>query len=219
MIYAVCGAIILYRLVLCYGWIAFDRLHTIPFGLPRYSFWFLADGLLFLLTTLAVILFYRPVSPLFLWTSAPSRPVGTVKSVAWGVAGAAIAFACASPVFWGVEKNLGLIPMLISSALSPLPILELIVFSIALALNSEIVFRGIVFRTFAEYASIPAAVLGSCLLFLFICPVLGVLSAIILSVSSAILFYKTRNLIASVTANLIFTLAGSGLTVYHSLQR
>jgi Type II CAAX prenyl endopeptidase Rce1-like len=122
-----------------------------------------------------------------------------------------------NPIFWLVEKQLGLIPTLIASAFSPLPILELVFFVIAFALGSEIVFRGIVFRTFAAYASIPAAVLGSCLLFALVCPFLGFLSALILGVSCAILFYKTRNLIASVVANALFILAGSGLTVYHGL--
>lgn len=218
MICAVGGATILYRLILCSGWISLENVRAIPFGLPRWDFLYLADGLFFLLTMLGIILAFRPTSALFLWPSPSSGPVGTLKSIAWGIGGAAIAFVCASPMFWLVEKNLGLIPFLISSALSPLPILQLIVFSVAIALLSEIVFRGIVFRIFAEYASVPAALIASCLFFLFVCPVLGIFSATILSVSSAVVFYRTRNLISSVTTNLLFTLAGSGLTVYHSLQ-
>jgi len=55
------------------------------------------------------------------------------------------------------------------------------------------------------------------LLFASICPVLSFPSAIILGVASAILYYRTRNLLASITANAIFTVGGGALTLYHGL--
>jgi len=110
------------------------------------------------------------------------------------------------------------IQLLIANALSPLGVLKLVFFTFALAVSSEIVFRGIVFRTCARYASVPAAILASCLLFALIFPALGFIAAIILSVTSSILYYKTRNLLASILANALFTVGGNGITLYHRLM-
>jgi len=73
------------------------------------------------------------------------------------------------------------------------------------------------FRTLSDYASVPAAVLGSCLLFAYVCPVFSFPAAIILGVVSAILYHRTRNLAASIIANATFTFAGGALTLYHDL--
>ena len=95
---------------------------------------------------------------------------------------------------------------------------ELVFFIIILAVSSEVVYRGVVFRTLVAYAGTPAAVLGSCMLFAFIFPVLSFPSAIILGGTSAILYYRTRNLLTSITANAIFTVGGGALTLYHGLM-
>jgi membrane protease YdiL (CAAX protease family) len=95
---------------------------------------------------------------------------------------------------------------------------KLVFFIIILAVSSEVVYRGVVFRTLADYVSTPAAVFGSCMLFAFICPVLNFPIAIILGGASAILYYRTRNLLASITANAIFTVGGGALTLYHGLM-
>jgi hypothetical protein len=42
-------------------------------------------------------------------------------------------------------------------------------------------------------------------------------AAIILAAVSAVLYYTTRNLAASIIANATFTFAGGALTLYHAL--
>jgi hypothetical protein len=83
--------------------------------------------------------------------------------------------------------------------------------------SGEVIYRGIVFRTPGDYASAPAAVFGSCLLFAYACPVLSFPAAIILGTVSAVLYNTTRNLAASIIANATLTFAGGALTLYHAL--
>jgi membrane protease YdiL (CAAX protease family) len=218
MIYAVCSAIILYKVAEFGGWFLLRRVQSLPWGLPLFGFWFRASGLLFALTMLAVTLPYHPKSELFRWSQPTSRPVGIFRSIGLGLVGGVAALALASPIFWFVDERLEFIPSLIANALSPLRVIELLFFIIILAISSEVVYRGVVFRTLADYASTPASIFGSCLLFASICPVLNFSSAIILGIASAFLYYRTGNLLASITANAIFTVGGGALTLYHGLM-
>ena len=188
MIYAVCIAIIFYKVVEFSGWFLLRRAQSIPWGLTVFGFWYRATCLLFVLTMLAVTLPYHPKSEIFRWSQATGRPTGSFRSIWLGLAGGGASFALASPIFWLVGSRTEFIPSLIADALSPLRVLELVFFIIILAVSSELVYRGVVFRTLVDYASTPAAVLGSCMLFAFICPVLSFPSAAILGVTSAILY-------------------------------
>jgi membrane protease YdiL (CAAX protease family) len=218
MIYAVCSAIILYKVIEFSGWFLLRRMQSPPWGLSLFGFWFRATGLLFALTMLAVTLPYHPKSEIFRWSQPTDRPAGIFRSIGLGLVGGVAALALASPIFWLVGSRAEFIPSLLADALSPLRVFELAFFIIILAVSSEVVYRGVVFRTLVAYASTPAAVLGSCMLFALICPVLSFPSAIILGGASAILYYRTRNLLASITANAIFTLGGGALTLYHGLM-
>ena len=162
---------------------------------------------------------YRPKAELFRWPSS-RPPVGVFRSVGLGLAAGIAAFALASPIFWlGGDTQLESIRLLVAHALSPLRVLDLVLLVIALAGGGEVVYRGIVFRTLAQYSSVPAAMLGSCFLFAYIFPVLDFSAAIILGIASAILYDRTRNLLAPITANAAFTVAGGALTLYHDLIR
>ena len=192
---------------------------ALPWRAYRFDLWFHATNLIFVLAMLVVTLPYRPKAELFRWPS--SRPlVGVFGSIGLGLAAGVTAFALASPIFWlGEDTQLESVRLLIAHALSPLGVLDLVLLVIALAVGGEVVYRGIVFRTVAEYASLPAAMLGSCFLFAYICPVFSFPAAIILGIASAILYYTTRNLLAPITANAVFTLAGGALTLYHDVMR
>jgi membrane protease YdiL (CAAX protease family) len=180
MLYTVCGASILYRVTWqLLGWYLFSRLQKGPWGLYRVDVWFYGVDFLFLLLMLAVGLSYTPKSELFRWSSTKSI-AGAFRSIASGLAGGTVAFVIAIPVFWLGDRELESIRRLIATAMSPIGVLDLIFFVIALAVSGEVIYRGIVFRTLSDYASVPAAVFGSCLLFASVCPVLSFPAAIIL---------------------------------------
>lgn len=218
MIYAVCSAIIFYEVIEFSGRFLWRSAHSLPWGLTVFGFWYRATCLLFALTTFAVTLSYHPKSEIFRWSRPADRPTGIFRSIGLGLVGGVAALAPASPIFWLVGSRTEFIPWLIVEDLSPFRVFELVFFVIILAVSGEVVYRGVVFRTLADYASTPAAVLGSCMLFAFICPVLTFPSAIILGVASAILYHRTRNILASITANAIFTIGGGALTLYHGLM-
>jgi membrane protease YdiL (CAAX protease family) len=206
MIYAVSGGILLYLLLEYSGWFFFQRKRVSFFDFSRADLWFHVSNLFFVTAMLCVGICYGFSKELFRWEPR-SDGNGWITSIPFGLLGGAIALVLASPIFWfGLgHARLESIQVLIGSAFSPLALFDLLFFIFALAVSSEIVFRGIVLRTTARYASVPAAALASCLLFAYIFPVLGFVPAIILGVTSSILYYKTRTLLASILANALFT--------------
>ena len=221
MIYSVCGAVILY-IILQHGSRFLLAAQKFPFLLTRMDVWFYASDLSFGLAMLVVILAYHPRSELFRWSSASVTPpavTGTLWSIVVGATYGAAAFVVASPVFWWLgDRHLGSIRLSIGGALSPLRVAEPIFLIIVLAVCSEVVCRGVVFRTLANYATTPAAILGSALVFASIYPVLSFAVAMILGSVCALLYYRTRNLLAPIVANAVFTTGGGALTLYRSLM-
>jgi membrane protease YdiL (CAAX protease family) len=219
MIYAVSGGTLLYLLLEYSGWFFFQRKQVWFFDFSRADLWFHVANLFFVTAMLCVGIGYGFSKELFRWEPR-SEASGWVRSISFGLLGGAIALVLASPIFWfGLGRTrLESIQMLIGSALSPLAVFDLLFFIFALAVSSEIVFRGIVLRTIARYAGVPAAALASCLPFAYIFPVLGFAPAIILGVTSSILYDKTRTLLAPILANALFTVGGSGIALYHNLM-
>lgn len=72
----------------------------------------------------------------------------------------------------------------------------------------ELFFGGILFRSLAEYASVPASIIASCLLGAYLWPVGSPFAGVIFGAVSAILFYKSRFLLASIVAATVFLCAG-----------
>src|ERR1051325_2483737 len=216
MIYAFCGAITLYW-ILNYAseiLVAFYR-DRVPWGLYR---WYYVTNAWFVVAMLLVAAAYRFDAKVLGWRKDSTHEVtGWVQSISLGILGGTVALLLGGLTVWfgwGADR-LRSIEWLIADALSPGPIFVLLVVIFALAFTSEVVFRGIVFKTLAQYTTIPAAVLASCLLFACFFPVLGFMAAIILGVMSSTLYYRTKNLIAPVTANALFTAGCSGIALYH----
>lgn len=222
MTYALCGALILYGLFGFLAWFLLKKAQAYPLELLRFSrFWLQGANLAFVVAMVAATLPYSPKRQLFSWPADDQKPVaGTQMGLLWGVIGGASALALASPVFWLGHKQLGPITLLVADAMSLVGLLELLLVILALAISSEVVFRGVVFRTLALHASVPAAVVASCFLFVMVCPVFtSYPAAIILGVVAAVLFYRTRNLLASIVANVLFTLGGAAIMLYRGFMQ
>ncbi len=217
MIYAVCSAIILYKSLEFGGWSVLRKVQNIPFGLYRSDLWFHAINLFFILAMLVISLPYRPKSELFYWPLRRPK-FDALRSIGLGLAGGMVAFALASPIFWSGDAQLESVRSLIAHAFSPFRVLDVVVFIFALAVTSEMVYRGVVFRTLASYATVPAAILASGLLFAYMYPVLSFPAATILGIASAILYYRTGNLLASTISNAVFTVGGGALTLYRLMH-
>jgi membrane protease YdiL (CAAX protease family) len=217
MIYAVCSAVVLYKVLEFGGWSVLRKVQNIPFGLYRFDLWFHATNLFCILAMLAVGLPYRPKSELFHWQS-PRPKFGVFRSIWLGLGGGVVALVLASPIFWIGDTRLESVRSLIAHAFSPLRVLDVVVFILALAVTSEMAYRGVVFRTLASCATMPAAILASGMLFAYIYPVLSFPAATILGIASAILYYRTGNLLAPTVSNVVFTAGGGALTLYRGLM-
>ena len=219
MIYAFCGGTVFYWLLEYSVMVVFSRQRPVPWALYRWGDYVTNGG--FFAAMLIVVAAYGFRAEVFLWRDEPTeRVTSCVSSGFLGILGGLVALLIASPTVWfGWDTaRLRSIGTLIANALSPLPILFLVVVALALAFSSEMVFRGIVLKTLARYTTISAAALVSCLLFACLFPVLGLVAAIILGVTSSILYYSTRNLVAPILANALFTVGCSGIALYQRLR-
>jgi membrane protease YdiL (CAAX protease family) len=87
-----------------------------------------------------------------------------------------------------------------------------------IAVCTEVLFRGILFRALTEHATLPASLIASCLVCYMVWPIYNPLAGVLLGVASAVLFFRTRAIVSSVVANIVFTLAAPSCSVlFHSL--
>jgi membrane protease YdiL (CAAX protease family) len=174
--------------------------------------------LLFVLIMLFVASFYRPLRLNLRWTTKAVAATTSLKTIASGLVAGVGSAVVAAPFL--LSRNMGapFVARLIADAISPSGILVIVLIIPSLAISTEIVFRGIVFRTFAEYTAMPAAIIGSCLLFAHLWPLFGQTAGIIFGVVSAFLYHRTRRLAACVIANVTFTiLAGVFALMFRGL--
>src|SRR2546428_10956296 len=204
LIYTLSAAMLVYQFSLLYGTnflLDLVRKHAVDKWTKASQYGFPAIMLLFLLAMVAVVLAYRPRRPLIAWPSADGkggrRPI---KNIGLGVLGGLVASALAAPLVLPGETRAGFLARAIVDVygMSPGNVLMFLLLAVALPVASEMVFRGIVFRTLTAYASVPAAVIGSSLLFAYFWPVLNWFAGIILGMVSGILYYRTRSLTASI---------------------
>jgi membrane protease YdiL (CAAX protease family) len=175
-----------------------------------------ANLLFFLLVMLVVVFIYRPIGAMVKWT--PSAEVSGSRhfqNLGYGVAGGLVCCAVAVPIMvlrGGMRVRFFFNIFSDAYGMSAGSILMFLMVALALPIASELVFRGVILRTLAEYVSIPAAIIASSVLFAYWWPVLDWYEAIIIGLVSAILYCRTRTLTASVIANAILSV-GSGVLI------
>lgn len=191
-----------------------------PSRFTRFELAFYGVHLVFIVVTVIAAMTYTPRSELFHWPrSTAFNAIAALKTIGVGLIGGICALGVATPFLWFGARRVDFIRSLIAQALSPKGVLVLMFFVVALALGSELLYRGVLFRTLAAYVSLPAAILGSCMVFAFTNPLFGLPEGIIIGAACAIVYYRTRHLLAAITANAVFTVSAGGLTLYHSLMR
>ena len=222
-IYVVSAAVLLYEFVDFF--VSRWTLRTQPFswGLSRFirfELAFYGVHLVFIVVTIIAAMTYKPRSELFRWPQSTAlNAIAVFKAIGFGLIGGICALAVATPFLWFETRRVDFIRSLIAQALSPKGVLDLVIFVVALALGSELLYRGVLFRTLAAYVSLPAAILGSCMVFAFTNPLFGLPEGIIIGAACAIVYYRTRHLLTAIVANVVFTVSAGGLTLYHVLVR
>lgn len=175
-----------------------------------------ANLLFFLLIMLVVVFIYRPMGAMVKWI--PTAEVGCsrhIRNFGYGVIGGLICCAVAVPIMvlkGGIRVRFFFNIFADAYGMSAGSILMFLVVVLALPIASEMVFRGVILRTLAEYVSIPAAIIASSVLFAYWWPVLDWYEAIVVGLVSAILYCRTRTLTASIIANAVLSV-GSGVLI------
>ena len=95
--------------------------------------------------------------------------------------------------------------------------LVVILFVILLPVGSEIVFRGIFFKSFLESSSLVPAVLLSAVAFALVWPSYNVVTGFLLGLTTALLYHRFRSVIPAVVANAVLTMAYAATLVWKKL--
>ena len=174
----------------------------------------IATPLVYILTLAITLWFFRPARSLFHWDKELTR-LGwrsICKQALQGVlAGLFVSLLCAPfPTKSKYFFKLGDIAMMLSgsnSAYFYFPIWISLV--VAISICTEIFFRGIILRTLANYANLSSSIIASCLLSAYMWSFdRPAITAVILGAVSGILFYKTRYLLPSIIAAIVFLFTG-----------
>ncbi len=178
----------------------------------------------YIVVTAVAIICLRPSLGSYSWVhmSSPSRR--GVRLAFVGLLGGLTASLIASPLpVLGTHKGVEAAAVQIAevvdyghSAMLVLPIALVLAFVVALC--TEVLFRGIIFRSLTGHAATLAAAIASCLLCSLVWPIYNPVAGIILGMVSALLFFKTKRIAPSVVANLSFVLVGPVCSVvFHRL--
>jgi membrane protease YdiL (CAAX protease family) len=135
----------------------------------------------------------------------------------WGFLAGLLAYAASLPILLRFERNSGLTGLVIGNFYHPTIILFLILFAIVLPASSEIVFRGIIFKTFLESSSVVPAILLSAFTFALVWPVYNPIIGLLLGFATALLYRRFRNVLPAIVANAVLTIACTATLVYRRL--
>ena len=178
----------------------------ITHAIGRAAIWaYTIEALLTFLATTLVVLAYAHFRLLFTLRSK-TKPL-------WATIGIGFIMGLVGSYFAGLAHNSDAFQqgVVLSKALvfndgPALGIVALFVIAVALPIVGELFYRAIVFRTLTEYASLPAAVLGSSILFSFcFLPLYNPLTRVIFGVLAAGIFYWTGTIIAPMVASISFS--------------
>jgi len=170
-----------------------------------------AIALITIFSLSTVVVAYRSQSGLLRPTGVSST---TLSNIFIGVgSGAAISFFAL--LFSSNEADSRLEALAVFHSVSWPGALTILLVLVALPILGELVFRGIVFRTLVEHSKVPAAVIASALLFAYFWPIFIPVVRFAFGAVSALTFYRTKSLVPSIIANVVLSLSGCALVLYH----
>ncbi|HKI10614.1 MAG TPA: CPBP family glutamic-type intramembrane protease [Candidatus Acidoferrum sp.] len=126
--------------------------------------------------------------------------------LAWGFLAGILVCVAGLPLL-RLDRRSDLTDLIMGEVFHPRIILLVILFAILLPLASEIVFRGIVFKSLLESSRLVPAVLVSALAFALVWPVYNLITGFLLGLTTAVLYHRFRSAIPAVVANAVFTVA------------
>jgi membrane protease YdiL (CAAX protease family) len=137
---------------------------------------------------------------------------GSLENVALGlVTGTAVAIFAG----WAQNSDLPYQYALLSDPLSPVGITTILLLMLGLPVVGELFFRGIVFGSLLEHTTVPAAIIGSSIVYACFWPLYGPSVCLVFALLTAGLFYRARSLIAPIVASAVLNCLLLVATLYH----
>ncbi len=135
------------------------------------------------------------------------RPIqASMRNIASGIVGGLAVFLAGLPMLLALDSHAGFIALLANGFFSIRTVLLAVLLGAVVPITTEVVFRGIVFKTLWERTSLTAALIASSVTFAYVWPVFDAGIAILLGAVTAILYYRSRSLLPAIVANVVVTL-------------
>jgi len=180
----------------------------------------------YLQTGMAIFFLAEMVLVIFLYRIGPLRMTlremglnfvaSKWKGLLWGFLTGLLVYVASLPLL-KFDRHSDLTNLIVNNVFSPRIILVAVLFVILLPISSEIVFRGIFFKSFVASATPVAAVLLSGVFFALLWPVYNPLTGFLLGVTNALLYYRFRNVVVPFVANATLTIAYAVTLVWKQL--
>jgi membrane protease YdiL (CAAX protease family) len=170
------------------------------------------------LELIVVLYFYRPLGGVFNFSSREESGRRGGWGAVVGLAGGLCAFIVSLPLLQRSNSQQSIIREIQNCPICLGVILQLALLLIILPILSELVFRGVVFKTLQTESSFWPAVIGSSLLFACVWPVFNPGVAIVLGVASALVFHKTRDVVPCMITNTTLTIFGEAFLLLRRLH-
>jgi membrane protease YdiL (CAAX protease family) len=138
------------------------------------------------------------------------------EGLAWGFLAGILVCLAGLPLL-RLDRYSDLTDLIMGDLFHPRIILVVILFVILLPVGSEIVFRGIIFKSFLESSSLLPAILISALSFALVWPIYNAATGFLLGLATALLYHRFRSVIPAVVANTVFTVAYAATLIWRRL--
>ena len=139
------------------------------------------------------------------------------RGIVWGSVAGLLAFGAAIPLL-RLDRYDDLTSQIINGFYHPRIAFYVILFIIALPVSCELVFRGIIFKSFSESSTVVPAVLLTAIMFALVWPVTNYMIGFILGIVTAILYRAFRSVFPTIVANVVFTFASFSFLVWERLN-
>ena len=138
------------------------------------------------------------------------------KELVWGFLAGLLVSVASLPLL-KFDRHSDLTDLIMGDFFHPRMVLVVILFVVLLPVGTEIVFRGIVFKSFVESSSLVPAVLLNALVFALVWPIFNGITGFLLGFATALLYHRFRGVISGVIANAVLTIAYAATLVWRQL--
>jgi uncharacterized protein len=146
--------------------------------------------------------------------------VPTLGELGWGFLSGLLVYAASLPILFKVERNSGLADSIIGNFYHFKLVVIVVLYVALLPVASEIVHRGIIFKSFLQSSSLPSAALLNAVVFAMVWPVHNWMIGFLLGVVTAVLYRRFGSVVSPIVANAVLTLACAatlvGMQLYDS---